>query len=132
MRIVLLIICTTCVLGASVTLSQEKDPFFPGGERSAVTASLPQENAWGRDPFTKPFEGKALSSTPTGSAGKGGLTGIIYGKHAHIAIIDGEAYKEGSHIEGRKLVQIRKRSVVFMSSSGSVEEVFLQDFSIRK
>lgn len=118
------------VSGQGLVTAQEKDPFFPEAGRSSVTATTTQQDAWGRDPFNRPFEGKAQSGQAKES--KSGLTGIIHGRNTHVAIIGGEAYKEGSYVEGRQLVQIRRRSVVFRSSSGSVEEVFVQDFSIRK
>lgn len=119
------------LLAASTAWAEEKDPFFPAGPRSSLTASVPQDRDWGRDPFSRPFEGKtspAASSVVRGS----GLTGIIYGRNARIAIIDGETYREGSMVGGRKMVDIRKRSVVLMNDSGSREEVFLEDFSMRK
>lgn len=128
---ILLISSILCALCLSIaTTAQEKDPFFPPGERSVVTGSIPDQERWGRDPFDRPFETK--TAAPSKDGNKRGLTGIIYGKKVHIAIIGGEAYKEGSFVDGRQLIQIRKRSVVLRSSSGSVEEMFLQEFSVRK
>jgi hypothetical protein len=60
------------------------------------------------------------------------LTGIIYSKHVRVAIIGGEALKEGSMVGDQKIVDIRRRSIVLQNSAGSREEVFLEDFSIRK
>lgn len=110
--------------------AEEKDPFFPAGPRSVGSASVPQDSNWGRDPFARPFEGKPQTAV-TGTAARG-LTGIICSKKGCIAIIGGETYREGSMVNGQRLVGIRKRSVVFMNSSGSREEMLLEDFSIRK
>jgi hypothetical protein len=49
-----------------------------------------------------------------------------------VAIIGGETYREGSMVGDQKLVDIKKRSVVLMNGSGGYDEVFLDDFSIRK
>jgi len=124
----------TCVFAAPARqVEQERDPFYPAGPRSSVTTSISQDRDWGRDPFSKPFEGNTQATTPSGDqTRRQGLTGIIYGKDARIAIIGGETYKEGSRIGDRRLVDIRKRSVVFMNDAGNREEVFLEDFSIRK
>jgi hypothetical protein len=112
----------------------DRDPFYSGGPRSAASGSVAQDRDWGRDPFNKPFEGKTQpAATPGGDQARGkGLTGIIYGKNARLAIIGGETYKEGSRIGDRKLVDIRRHSVVFMNDAGGREEVFLEDFSIKK
>ena len=117
--------------------AQEKDPFFPSGPRSAVTVSSPQENNWGRDPFSRPFEEKSRSLAPSARGvldliGGRNLTGIIYSKRVRVAIIGGEALKEGSMVGDQKLVDIRRRSIVLQNSVGSREEVFLEDFSMRK
>jgi len=116
--------------------AQDRDPFFPDGQRSAPTATAPQDTTWGRDPFSRPFEGKPSVLQPVRGLidrvrGKG-LTGIIYGKQARVAIIGGETYQEGSMVGDQKLVDVKRRSVVLMNGSGSYEEVFLDDFSIRK
>jgi hypothetical protein len=121
------------MLVASTVWAEEKDPFFPAGPRSSVSVSVPQDRDWGRDPFSKPFEGKTPPAASSGVRAPGsGLSGIIYGKNARLAIIGGETYREGSMVGGQKLVDIRKRSVVFLNDSGSREEVFLEDFSLRK
>lgn len=135
-NIILLIAFTVCALGASAAGAQDRDPFFPDGQRSAPTATAPQDANWGRDPFSRPFEGKPSALQPVRGMidrirGKS-LTGIIYGKQARVAIIGGETYQEGSMVGDQKLVDIKRRSVVFMNGSGSYEEVFLEDFSIRK
>lgn len=114
--------------------AQEKDPFFPAGPRSTVTASSPQESNWGRDPFSRPFEGTTRSSSPVLLDRVGGknLTGIIYSKKVRVAIIGGEALKEGGMVGDQKIVDIRRRSIVLMNDAGSREEVFLEDFSMQK
>jgi hypothetical protein len=60
------------------------------------------------------------------------LTGIIYGKNVRLAIIGGETLGEGSMVGEQKLVDIRRRSVVLMNPAGGSEEIFLENFSIRK
>lgn len=136
MRIIILqIALMMCVLGATATGAQEKDPFFPAGPRSAVTGSVPSGAAWGRDPFSKPFETKPQIPTVGGIVDRlrgRTLTGIIYSRNVRLAIIGGETYKEGSKVGERKLVDIRRRSVVLRSDSGDYEELFLEDFSMRK
>lgn len=112
---------------------KDRDPFFSGGPRSAASSSVSQDRNWGRDPFTKPFEAKTQAVAPSGDQARGkGLTGIIYGKNTRFAIIGGETYKEGSRIGAQRLVDIRRRSVIFVNDTGGREEVFLEDFSIRK
>lgn len=118
------------IFGSVGIAAEEKDPFFPAGPRSVGSASVPQGNEWGRDPFARPFEGKPQTAV-TGTAARG-LTGIICSKKNCIAIIGGETYRVGSMVNGQKLVDIRRRSVMLMSSSGSREEMFLEDFSMRK
>jgi hypothetical protein len=122
---------------ASTVWTQERDPFFPSGPRSAVTMSAPRDSNWGRDPFSRPFE--ETTRSPASSVrsvldliGGRNLTGIIYSKDARVAIIGGEALKEGSMVGDQKVVDIRRRSVILQNSAGSREEVFLEDFSIRK
>ncbi len=65
-----------------------------------------------------------------GRAARSGLTGIIYSKHGRVAIIGGEALREGSMVGDKRLADIRKKSVVLMNASGGREEVFLEDFSM--
>lgn len=109
---------------------QERDPFFGDRPRSSVTITSQDSGEWGRDPFAKPFEGTAVA--PVMRAPEKKLTGIIFGKDVRIAIIGGELVKEGSMIGDQKLMSIRKRSIVLMNSTGSTEEIFLENFSIRK
>src|SRR3990172_1441303 len=110
----------------------EKDPFFPSGKRPVAPAEAPGDSDWGRDPFNSPLGNKTALPQKGGSQAAGGLTGIIYGKHARLAIIDGEVFREGSAVGDRKLVDIRRKSVIFMSGGGGYEEVFLSDFSLGK
>jgi hypothetical protein len=119
------------LLCTGVAGAQERDPFFPAGPKSSMGTSVPQDSNWGRDPFSKPFEGKTPPAASSGARARG-LTGIIYGQNARIAIIDGETYREGGKVGDQKLLDIRKRSVVLMNSSGSREEIFMEDFSIGK
>lgn len=111
-------------------VDQDRDPFFGDGPRSAATATVPDNDAWGRDPFNKPFEGTAAVQEAHAPERK--LTGIIFGKSARIAIIGGEMVKEGDMVGDRKLMTIRERSIVLMNSNGSTEEIFLQNFSVSK
>jgi hypothetical protein len=129
-------LAVSLLLFSSGVFAQERDPFFPSGPRSSETGSVPQGPGWGRDPFTRPFEGKNTLLQPVSGLVdhiRGlRLTGIIYGKGDRIAIIGGEAYREGSMVGDRRLVDVKKRSVVLMGGGGSREELFIEDFSIRK
>ncbi|HYA86642.1 MAG TPA: hypothetical protein VEI57_06235 [Nitrospirota bacterium] len=119
---------TTIVLAQEA--EQERDPFFGERPGSSVTSTLQDSGEWGRDPFTKPFEGTAIA--PATRAPEKKLTGIIYGKDVRIAIIGGDMVREGSLVGDRKLVNIRQRSVVLVNSTGGSDEIFLENFSIRK
>lgn len=111
----------------------ERDPFYPAEKRSSAPAPVPAGNAWGRDPFNNPLAGRTPVRRERGPGDRGkGLTGIIYSKDIRLAIINGEALREGSSIGGRKLVSIGVRSVRLENASGGVEEVFLRDFSMQK
>jgi hypothetical protein len=115
--------------------AEEKDPFFPSADRPAVTATRPGgagESAWGRDPFDNPLAGKAIVQKGPSSPGIRMLTGIIYSEDVRLAIFGGETYQVGSKVGDRKLVDIRRRSVVFMSAAGAKEEVFLEDFTMNR
>ena len=130
------IIIMTVVLAAAA-LAQEgvtdRDPFDATEKRPPASAPVPAGNAWGRDPFNNPLAGRAPARAERVPEARGkGLTGIIYGKDIRLAIINGEALREGGSIGGRKLVSIGVRSVRLENASGGVEEIFLQDFSMRK
>ena len=112
--------------------AEETDPFHPSGNRP-VTSPAPSDATWGRDPFNSTLGGKAPVSKTPARAGRGsGLTGIIYSADVRLAIINGEALREGSVVGDKKVVDIRRQSVVLLNSAGSHEEVVLEDFSIRK
>ncbi len=111
----------------------ERDPFFTAGPRSDAKTAVEKDADWGRDPFNRPFIGTAQSAAPSAGRGRGGgLTGIISSGAVRLAIINGEAYKEGSMIGEQKLTSIRNRSVVLVNRAGNREEMFLEDFSFRK
>ena len=129
----LMIVATFADVAMAQQTDQERDPFFGEGPRSLSTITSQDTGEWGRDPFTKPFEGNPVVQQAQASrAPQKKLTGIIYGKAARIAIISGEMVKEGSMVGGQKLLSIRKSSIVLMNSTGSTEEIFLANFSIRK
>ncbi len=112
--------------------AEETDPFHPSGSRP-VTSHAPIDGMWGRDPFNSPLAGKAPVSKAPARAGRGsGLTGIIYSADVRLAIINGEALREGSAVGDKKIVDIRRQSVVLLNAAGGHEEVVLEDFSIRK
>jgi len=113
--------------------STDRDPFFPGEKRPTAPAMAPTGDAWGRDPFSNPLANRAPIRKAQGTdiLGKG-LTGIIYSQDVRLAIINGEALREGSSVGDRKLVLIKERSVKLANKVGGIEEVFLQDFSMRK
>jgi hypothetical protein len=134
-RILYISIVIAALSGSSAAqeAGRERDPFFSAGPRSVGTGTLKQDDAWGRDPFNRPFEGKTAVPQVQGSPSQGkNLTGIIYSNAVRLAIISGELYKAGSMVGDQKLAEIRERSVVLMSASGGSEEVFLENFSIRK
>lgn len=110
----------------------EQDPFYPSSGWPAATMPDPVDNSWGRDPFSNPLTDRApTQARTTPSSGRSRvLTGIIHGKDVRLAIIGGEALREGSKVGDRKLVDIRSRSVVFMTAAGEREEVFLEAFSM--
>jgi hypothetical protein len=135
-----LLIISTVISAFSMTaaLAQEgaveRDPFYPSADRPAVTAPRPNgagESSWGRDPFNNPLADKAIVQKGPSSPGIRMLTGIIYSKDVRLAIFSGETYREGSKVGDRKLVNIRRRSVVFMTA-GEKEEVFLEDFTMNR
>jgi hypothetical protein len=108
----------------------ERDPFFSAGPRSSAPAAPQEEGEWGRDPFSRQFTEPAPARE--GRARGVRLSGIIYGKDVRLAIIGGEAHREGSMIGDRKLLEVRRQSVILTDSAGNREEVFVEDFSIRK
>ena len=133
LRIMVLMAAAFAGNSAAQEAGRERDPFFSAGPRSAGTGTLKQDDAWGRDPFNRPFEGKTAVPQVQGSPSQGKiLTGIIHGNAVRLAIISGELYKVGGMVGDQKLAEIRERSVVLMSASGGSEEVFLENFSIRK
>lgn len=126
-----LLLSALCSAGAlAQDKDSEKDPFFPSEKRPVAPAQAPGDSDWGRDPFNSPLGNKTTLPQRGGSQAAGGLTGIIYGKHARLAIIDGEVFREGSMVGERKLVDIRRRSVILMSAGGGYEELSLVDFSL--
>jgi hypothetical protein len=130
------ILIMTVVL-AAVALAQEgvieRDPFSSREKALSAPAPVPADNSWGRDPFNNPLAGRAPARTERRSDASGkGLTGIIYSKNIRLAIINGEALREGSSVGDRRLASIGARSVKLKNAGGGIEEVFLQDFSMRK
>ncbi len=136
-----LVILSTVVSAFSLTAvraqdgAAERDPFYPSTDRPSVTSPRPGgagESSWGRDPFSNPLAGKAAVQKGPSAPGSRMLTGIIYSKDVRLAIFGGETYPEGGKVGDRKLVDIRRRSVVFMSAAGEKEEVFLEDFTMNR
>jgi hypothetical protein len=134
-----IIIITMTVIFATAVQAQEgaaeKDPFHPSAGRPVVSVPGPPsgDDSWGRDPFNNPLAGKRPEQKTAPSPGPGlVLTGIIFSKDVRLAIIGGETYQIGAKVGDRKLVDIRNRSVVFMSAAGEKEEVFLTDFTMNK
>ena len=115
--------------------AEERDPFYPSPDRPSVTSTRPggaDESPWGRDPFNNPLAGRSPVQKGAPAPGQRALTGIIYSQDVRLAIFGGETYQEGSMVGDRKLVEIRRRSVVFRSAAGEKEEVFLEDFTMNK
>ncbi len=129
-----LLLSALCSAGASAQdKDTERDPFYPSERKPAAPVQSPGDSDWGRDPFNSPLGNKtALPQKGGPQAEAGGLTGIIYGKHARLAIIDGEVLREGSMVGDKKLVDVRRKSVILMSAGGGYEELSLADFSLGK
>lgn len=128
------ILLTACFSAAAWAQDEDRndtDPFYPSAKRPAVAAPSQQDSDWGRDPFTSPFAHRVPSQQNTLPRASGGnLTGVIYSKQARVAIIGGEVFREGSMVGDKRLVDIRRRSVVLMNKAGGQEEIFLEDFSL--
>jgi len=133
-----IIMAMTAIFATAVQAQEgaaETDPFHPSAGRPVVSVPGPPsgDDSWGRDPFNNPLAGKRPEQKIAPSPGPGLiLTGIIFSKDIRLAIISGETYQEGAKVGDRKLVEIRSRSVVFMSAAGAKEEVFLADFTMNK
>lgn len=133
LRVFLYISLLTLALSSAVpaeTTMPEKDPFFPP-ERGLLAPATPSvEDGWGRDPFASPLAEK----TPSLAGGVNGkkISGIIYSRRSRVVVIGGDMLQEGSMVGDRRIVEIRKRSVLFQNPSGGYEEVYLDDFSIGK
>ena len=110
----------------------EKDPFFPPERGLLAPAQKSEEDGWGRDPFSSPLSEKTPGGPSADFGGRKAITGIIYSKKARVAVIGGEMLQEGSMVGDRRIVEIRKRSVVFQNAAGGYEEAYIEDFSIRK
>ena len=117
-------------LSSAQDAGPERDPFFSAGPRSSGSVTPQEEGEWGRDPFNRQFTEPA--SAREGRARGVQLSGIIYGKDVRLAIIGGETRREGSMVGDRKLLEVRRHSVILTDSAGNREEVFVEDFSIRK
>ena len=133
-RMRILVTCMAVLAGVAAAAPAEEgggmhDPFFPSASRPKGPVAAPDDLKLGRDPFANPL-GRPSSSQPRATAPRSGLTGIIYGKQSRIAIFNGEVLAEGSVIGDKRIVDIRKRSVLLMSPSGGYEEVFLEDFTL--
>jgi hypothetical protein len=109
-----------------------RDPFFPSENRPKTTVTVPGGTEIGRDPFSNPLGGKATTSHSRPSSRRTGLTGIIFGKQSRVAIFNGEVLQEGGRVGDKRIVDIRRRSVLLKSASGAYEEVFLEDFAFGK
>jgi hypothetical protein len=138
--IALILVSMTAVL-ATATQAQEgaeRDPFYPSSGRPSAATPRPDGDTennradWGRDPFNNPLASTVNQHKGPATPGVRMLTGIIYGKRVRLAIYGGETYRKGSTVGDRKLVDIRRQSVVFRSATGEKEEVFLEDFSVSK
>jgi hypothetical protein len=86
---IMLIVATVfATVSSAQQPEQDRDPFFSDGPRTAGTASVAPDTAWGRDPFSRPFEGTATTAPTARLRGKN-LTGILYSKDTRLAIIGG-------------------------------------------
>jgi hypothetical protein len=134
--LIIIVITAACsTVAPAQEAASDRDPFYPSEQRRpAASAPSPAGADWGRDPFNSPFAGKGpVQQQDQNRSGRARtLTGIIYGKNVRLAIIGGETLGEGSMVGEQKLVDIRRRSVVLMNPAGGSEEIFLENFSIRK
>jgi hypothetical protein len=128
--IIVLLIMTCFSAPVNAEEGNERDPFFPSEKKPAVPLPSPGEVDWGRDPFNNPLGRGPAPKGTTGRVARSGLTGIIYSKHDRVAIIGGEALREGSMVGDKRLADIRKKSVVLRDAAGGHEEIFLEDFSM--
>ena len=133
LSISLLMVAAMVNLSSAQDAGPGRDPFFSAGPRSSGPAASTEEREWGRDPFYRQVTEPAQPAPAREGLAPGvKLSGIIYGKDVRLAIIGGEAHREGGIIGDRKLLEIRRHSVILTNSEGGREEVFLEDFSIRK
>jgi hypothetical protein len=132
--VMVVLLAAFCLSNAGAqTGNVEHDPFFPSVAGPSAPTVAAEE--WGRDPFGNPFSTGADQPDNKGLRYEGQgklLTGIIYGKTERIAIIGGEARREGDRVGDQKLMQIMRNSVVLMDQSGNREELFLESYSIRR
>jgi len=133
-RVILITISLTMLLSVAWAeqAAPEKDPFFPPERGLLAPAQKSEEDGWGRDPFSSPLSEKTPGGPSADFGGRKAITGIIYSKKARVAVIGGEMLQEGSMVGDRRIVEIRKRSVVFQNAAGGYEEAYIEDFSIRK
>jgi hypothetical protein len=128
-----ILMAATVSFASAQDAGSERDPFFSAGPRASGPAASPEEGEWGRDPFNRQVtEPGQPAPAREGRAPGVKLSGIIYGKDVRLAIIGGEAHREGSMIGDQKLLEIGRHSVILTNSAGNREEVLLEDFSIRK
>lgn len=111
---------------------EDRDPFYSEGPRAATSIKPASDGSWGRDPFTRPFEGASAVPSSRQRSSRRNISGIICGKDMRLAIIGGETVKEGGMSGDQKVAEIRPQSIVFMNGNGSTEEVFLESFSVRQ
>ncbi len=113
-------------------IDMKQDPFFPSENEKASEAAVSE--AWGRDPFSNPYTNGTPESGDKSSRYQGQqlLTGIIYNGDASIAIVGGETVRAGDKVGDRKIIWIRRNSVVLVNQSGGQEELFLENYSSRK
>lgn len=98
--------------GASQTPPQAQDLVSSG-------AGIEKTLQWGRDPF--------VLSEPAVVSGTNRLTGIIFDEirlDQSYAIIDQQLVKAGDSVNGARVVQINKNSVI-VEINGEQEELFL-------
>jgi hypothetical protein len=135
-KTVCILVIMTAVFASLARAQQgplERDPFHPSDAGFASTAPVPDEKAWGRDPFSNPLAGKSPARKEPGREVQGAvLTGIIYSTDVRLAIVGGDMLAEGGMVGDKKIVHIRSRSVVFENAAGGREEVFLDNFSVGK
>ena len=116
---------------AAATSPMPAVPALASRSRDALPAEVAA--GWGRDPFSKTFDGG--DDVPVGRKGIGRrqapagtglyLQGIMVGAMGRTALINGDVCREGDRVGSYEVLSIGKRSVMLMKN-GSVTTLTIQ------